>query len=567
MVQNDGAEMSPKTFDQALTELACVPGREAVAGPLQEMVEVVIRPGALVVRRGRILQTFRGGRSEKVIEFGQIARVTEGGAGGVTIVPKPDANIGPSRTLHGIAAATVLAAWWASMGSVDARLMSVPASYQGALGVARSGIVLAGPGGVVFVPTGWTGAVEDTLVRIPHGFVEGVRQTRPGQYQLMGEYAGELHLESTLEHLAVLLSRVLDQGTSAPRVGGIVALPVVWQLEGREAWRSVVSIAGSHLSLSVPGADVEPLSVAGGQVERLKVVLSGPTPQLVCRIAGEVHTLRPLGAASGLRRLDAMLQGACGDVDTPMVDLFRWRRLVGLHRVARLFRGASAEGVLEGVEIKVSASGIRLRGRPRTGVLSAEQFSPGTRIRVTLPKGRGWQQFVGTVRNLVHELGPGASIVAVDLLLLPVADGPKVGAGRRSYHRVSFAAPLSFPIRRLRLVEGEWFAAEMLDLSAGGFAARVSRPMKVGDRFRVDLPTREWSAPMEAEIVHCRAVRGASDVWMAGFRLLGVTEKHRSMLQREVLRLERVQLAGRRNQPEIRATGTADTLPIVYSNQ
>lgn len=557
--------MSPRTVDQELTELACVPGRESVAGPLQEMVEVVIRPCALVLRRGRILKTFRGGRSEKVIPFGQIAEITEGGAGGVTIVPKPGANIGPSRTLHGIAAATVLASWWASMGSADARLMSVPASYQGTLGVARNGIVLAGPGGVVFVPTGWTGAVEDTLVRIPHGFVEGVQQSSPGQYRLMGDYAGELLLESNLDHLAVLLSRVLDPGTSAPRVGGIVALPVVWQLEGREAWRSVASIAGNHLSLTVPQRDVEALDVVGGQVERLQVVLSGPTPLLVCRIRGEVHTLRPLGSASGLRRLDAMLQAACGDVDTPMVDLFRFRRLVGKHRVARLFRGASAEGVLDDVDIKVSSSGIRLRGRPRTGVLSAEHFRPGTRIRVTLPKGRGWQQFVGTVRNLVHELGPGASIVAVDLLLLPVADGPKVGAGRRSYHRVSFAEPLSFPIQRLRLVEGDWFAVEMLDLSAGGFAARLPRSVQVGDRFRVDLPTREWSAPMEAEIVHCRPVRGTSDAWLAGFRLLGVTEKHRSLLQREVLRQERVQLAGRRNRTEIRATGTTDTLPVVYT--
>ena len=557
--------MSPTTVDHTPTELACVPGREAVAGPLQEMVEVVIRPQALVLRRGRILQTFRGGRSEKVIPFGQIAQVTEGGAGGVTIVPKPDANIGPSRTLHGIAAVTVLAAWWASMGSSDARLMSAPASYQGTLGVARSGVALAGPAGVVFVPTGWTGAVEDTLVRIPHGFVEGVQQTRPGQYRLMGEYGGELLVESNLDHLAVLLSRVLDPGTSAPRVGGIVALPVVWQVEGREAWRSVVSIAGSRFTLSTPGADVEALDVAGGQVERLQVVLSGPTPLLVCRIGGERHTLRPLGAATGLRRLDAMLQAACGDVDTPMVDLFRWRRLVGMHRVARLFRGAAAEGVLEEVAIKVSPDGIHLRGRPRTGVLAAQHFTPGTRIRVTLPKGRGWQQFVGTVRSLVHELGPGASIVAVDLLLLPVADGPKVGAGRRAYHRVTFGAPLSFPIQRLRLVDGDWFSAEMLDLSAGGFAARMSRPVAVGDRFRVDLPTREWSAPMEAEIVHCRPVRGSSDAWLAGFRLLGVTEKHRSLLQREVLRHERVQLTGRRNRTVVRATGTTDPLPIAYT--
>jgi c-di-GMP-binding flagellar brake protein YcgR len=156
----------------------------------------------------------------------------------------------------------------------------------------------------------------------------------------------------------------------------------------------------------------------------------------------------------------------------------------------------------------------------------------------------------------VHEVGPGATVSIVDLLLMPMANALSVDSGRRSYHRVSFEQPVSFPLRRMGWTDTEWFTAEMLDLSAGGLGARVSRSVAVGERFRIELPAREACSKMEAEVVHCRPVGRRGGDWQVGFRLLGVTERVRSLLQREVLRQERLELVKRRKRVELRSTGT-----------
>lgn len=517
----------------------------------------MVQPSGVVLSRGRILQALRGGRAEKVMPFSSIERVIEGGGGGITILPQNDSDLGPPRTLHGIAAVTVLAAWWTSMGRADARLMAAPATYVGALGIARRGAVLAGPAGLAFVPTGWTGAVDDTLVRIPQDRVQGVRRSGPGRYVVVGEFPGELRLDASLDHLAVLLSRSFDPGTATPRVGGIVTVPVVWQTDDQMAWRGVVSVASGRMSIAALGGGTETVDSPAHLVEQVRLVASGDCPELVCRLGGHLHTLRPLGPDGLLRRLDVVLQKARRTVARPRIDRERWEKFAGSHRVVRLFRGASEEGVLEAVQVKVSDSGIRLRGRPREGALSSARVDLGSRIRVTVPRGRGWHHFVGTVCNLVEEIGPGAVVESVDLLVLPVADGPSAESGRRSYHRVTFDEPVPVPVQRLgRTGRRDWFTAEMFDLSAGGVGARLSRPVSVGQRYRLTLPVGEECLSLEAEVAHCRMMDGCSDAWVVGFRLLGVTERLRSLLQREVLRQERVALVKRRRRVELRATGT-----------
>jgi hypothetical protein len=559
--------MSLENTRGAPVELARVTGREEVAGPFQESVELVVWSTALELRRGRILQALRGGRSAKAFSFRDIECISPSGTGGVTVVPKDGSGVGPARTLHGIAAVTALAAWWATLGRPDARLVGAPATFVGVMGMARSGIALGGPAGVVFVPTGWAGAVDDTLVRIPLQSLHGIQELPGNQVRLHGNYTGDLRLDGTVasvDGLAAWFARTFVGTVDHARAGGVIAEDIIWQLDEKEAWRAVMAVADTTVSLSVPNGEVEAVSVPAGQIERLRLTTTGPDPVLVCRLDGRVHTLRPQSgrsaggstASSVLTRLDGLLHKSRGETSSSTVDLFRWQRLAGSYTVARLFRGASAEGVLEEVELKVTPRGMRLRGKPRANALVADTFSPGTRIRVTLPKGRGWQHFSATVRSLSQDLGAGAVIDSATLLLTPVTEKLATAEGRRAFHRVSFVEAIPFPLQRVRLVDGDWFSADMIDLSAGGFAARVDRPIAVGDRYKVELPTREWCPPLEAEVVHTRADRGGEPSWLAGFRLLGITEKHRSLLQREVLRQERLQVARKRQVQARRAAAS-----------
>ena len=50
------------TPEPLIAELLRVHGREAVAGPLQEAVEVVVQPSGVVLSRGRILRPSVGTR-------------------------------------------------------------------------------------------------------------------------------------------------------------------------------------------------------------------------------------------------------------------------------------------------------------------------------------------------------------------------------------------------------------------------------------------------------------------------------------------------------------------------
>jgi c-di-GMP-binding flagellar brake protein YcgR len=173
-------------------------------------------------------------------------------------------------------------------------------------------------------------------------------------------------------------------------------------------------------------------------------------------------------------------------------------------------------------------------------------MEPGTRLRITLPQGRGWQHFAATVKRIDFRSDPREDVEDVEMVVFPVVDGPHAEDGRRAFHRVSLAEATPFPIQRQRLTEQLRREAHLLDLSAGGFGAVLTEPITVGDLFRVELPLGEWCAPLEAEVVHCRPVRGSTSTWQAGFRLVGITERHRSLVQREVLRRERAQMPRRR---------------------
>jgi len=534
-------------------ELARVQGRESVAGPLQEKLELIVEPSALVIRRGRVLRALRGGREEKRIPFASLDRITMGSQGGATLVPKTSAEVGPPRTLHGPAALVAVAAWWACLGREDVRLVGAAATHIGPLGLRRSGFALGGPAGVVFVPTGWAGTVDDTLLRIPIDAVQGVERTGPSKVRLLTTTEDELHLDSavaSLDQVGAWLARSVRPAEQPPRVGGVLVHPVVWQVDDRGAWLAELTATGGRLSLSavVPGAPRASAPV--GQVERIRLEAGAANPVFVLRFGGAVHTVRPQGSLSTLARLDSVLQAGLGDMGQRIPDMKHWRGLAGSHRVARLFRGSEEEQSLSDVSIRITRRGMRLRGTPIPSAKGSPQLGPGVRLRVSLPSGRGWQHFAATIRRVVHEVGEAAAIATVDLLLIPVAERPQVGDGRRAYHRVEDPDETSFVLSRPRGTRPLWLEAALLDLSAGGFAARIDHRASVGERFAVELPTTEWMPAFEAEVVHIRADAGRNK-WRAGFRLLGLTEKHRSQLQREVLRRERDVLAARRRRVEV----------------
>jgi len=534
-------------------ELARVSGRESVAGPLQESLELVVEPNGLVIRRGRLLRALRGGREEKRIPFSALDRVTLGSKGGATLVPKIAADIGPPRTIHGPAALVAVAAWWACLGRDDARLVGAAATHIGPLGLRRSGLALGGPAGVVFVPTGWVGTVADSMLRIPIDAVLGVESSGVSTVRLLTTTDGELHLDSavaSVDQTAAWLARSIAVTEQRPRVSGVLVNPVVWQVDTRGAWRADLVAGSGRLTLSAAVAGATRVSVPVGQVERVRLDMGSKDPVFVLRFSGAVHTVRPQGSVAALERLDTLLQDGLGEMGFPVPDMKHWSGLAGSHRVARLFRGSAQEQSLSDVSVHFTRRGMRLRGSPISGEPGLPELAPGVRLRISLPSGRGWQHFSASVRRVVHEVGDGAAISALDLLLLPVTERPQVGSGRRAYHRVEDPDETSFVLSRPRGRGPLWLEATLLDLSAGGFAARVEQRVSVGDCFSVELPTLEWMPALEAEVVHVRAATGR-DEWRAGFRLLGLTERHRSHLQREVLRRERGALACHRRRVKV----------------
>ncbi len=534
-------------------ELARVVGRESVAGPLQERLELIVEPGGLVIRRGRLLRALRGGREEKRIPFSSLDRVTMGSQGGATLVPNVSANVGPPRTLHGPAALVAVAAWWACLGRDDARLVGAAATHVGPLGLRRSGLALGGPAGVVFVPTGWVGSVDDTLVRIPIDAVQGVERSGVSTVRFITTTNEELHLDSAVASVgetAAWLARSLPEKESTSRLGGLFKQAVVWQVDEQGASLGVLSAGHGRLTLSSAVPDVADVSVAVGQVERIRLDLDSKDPVSVLRVGGAVHTLRPYGDVELLERLDALLQAGQGDMGLRVPDMKRWRALAGSHRMARLFRGAGQEQSLTDVSVQVTRRGMRLRGTAAPRGTGGPELVPGGRLRVSLPSGRGWQHFSASVRRVVHEVGDSAESSAVDLLLVPVMEGPQVGNGRRAFHRVEDPDQTSFVLSRPRGRGQVWLEATLLDLSAGGFLARMEFRAGLGSRFTVELPTMEWMPALEAEVIHVRA-EGSVKAWKVGFRLLGITEKHRSQLQREVLRRERDALSARRRKVDV----------------
>jgi hypothetical protein len=261
--------------------------------------------------------------------------------------------------------------------------------------------------------------------------------------------------------------------------------------------------------------------------------------------------VRESGSRSTLVRLDDLLRVGAGDTGTRILNMKYWQGLVGKHREARIFQGSESELSVREVSIQLSPDGMRLQGSLVPGVTDVPELRPGMRLRISLPSGRGWQHFSATACRVLHELAEADAPIGYELLLIPVSDRLKVGDGRRSYHRVEDPDQTSFVLSRPRGLRSVWLDASLLDISAGGFAARIPYEARIGERFSVELPTTEWLPNLEAEVVHIRAVAGPS-FWRVGFRLLGLTEKHHSQLQREVLRRERDVLAARRRSVELR---------------
>ena len=535
-------------------ELARVSGRESVAGPLQERLELVVEPGALVIRRGRVLRALRGGREEKRIPFGSLERVSMGLQGSATLVPKASAEVGPSRTLYGPAAKVAVAAWWACLGRDDAGLICAAATYVGPLGLKRSGLAIGGPAGVVFVSTGWASAVDDTIVRVPIDAIAGVeRADSPAFVRLLTTGEGELLLDSavaSVDQVAAWLARTVPRMSRSPKVDDMSEQPVVWQIDDRGAWTADLSVVEGRLFVSARRDDGPRAWAPLGQVERIRLDVGSDRALCMLRFAGVVHTIRVSGARSLLVRLDELLRARAGDTGAPSLNMKYWKGLAGKHRVARIFQGAESELSLHEVSIRLSPEGMRLRGSVVPGVRDVPELSPGMRLRVSLPNGRGWQHFTATAARVLRELAEAGVAAGYELLLIPVADRLKMGDGRRSYHRVEDPEQTNFVLSRPRGMQTVWLDAALLDISAGGFAARLPYQPVIGERFSVELPTAEWLPNLEAEVIHIRS--GAEpESWRVGFRLLGLTERHHSQLQREVLRRERDVLAERRRSIEL----------------
>lgn len=527
-----------------------VSGRETVAGPLQESLRLELSSTALSVQRGRLLQALRGGVQAIELPLADIDRVEATFGGGVLLHPRPGARLGGITTLHGEAAALALAAWWAMGGAEDGRVVATRASEALGAGLVRSGIAVGGPAGIAFVPTDWTGSLDDTLRRLPLRQIEQLATVADG-VQVTGRGGVCLTLAkpvATLSGVAAWLSHELGRDTLAPartQVGGFMEARVLWQVDDGACVVASVQVAQGRMSLATPAEGRQPLTVPVGRVEHLE----SRDSRLVVRMAGSVHTLTVLGAQS--QRVCRRLAGLVASrplLGGQRVDLESWRPLCGSHHTARVFQGAGVEDTLHDAVVDIVAGGLRLCGRSvETG---RPPFEAGVRVRVTLPDGRGWQHFSAMVGS--HSQASSGQVTSVELLLEPVDAAPRAGPRRRALHRVADHELSPFFVTRAGDPAERLLDARLVDLSAGGFGAWLTERASSGDRFMVELPTAAAGPALLAEVVYARWIPGPQGRTTAGFRFVGLTEGVRARLQREVLRRERVSMMMAKRSPVAR---------------
>lgn len=527
-------------------ELARVSGREAVAGPFQESLELAVLANGVIFRRGRVLRALRGGRLEKRIPFDAIESVVSGPGGGVILSPKAGSGAGPARTLHGVAATTMLAIWWVLQGQPNSRIVGAEAFVDSRFRLRRSGVAFGGPAGIVFVPSGWLSAVDDSVVTVSAADIYGFDSTPDGVKVLTGSDV-DLTLQgrlSSMEGIAGWFARISPRPKGDGEVG---EAKVVWAADNQTIRRAELTIEDSDLVLRDERGELS-LRAPLGRVELTRLELDTPNPRVQVRVEGIPHVMRPLGRTELLASLYTILKENRGELGLHMVDPDSFKRVAGEHAWVRIFHRAGVEVVMRNIRADVRDDGIHLEGM--LGGDDRFVIATGARVRVSIPSGRAVLEFAA---SLVEAQTHADDSRRLSLRLIPGLDEITTTEGRRVFHRIE--APTEdifvkcFPVggRAPGGQKGVWPGARpppsveyrLVDISAGGVCLRMPSEPEIGTRMRVRLPTREAVGDLEVEVVHVQAERKESSSYRVGVRVVGITEKVRAVLQREVLRYER----------------------------
>jgi len=294
-------------------ELARVPGRERLVGPLQERVQLRVLPDGFELWRGRLLRALRGGGEVRRIPFSDITDVVAMPGDAAAVVVRDGAPIRGCR-VEGEAAALALGAWWATGGHPGRPLVGASGAFTAPDGQVRYGHVVGGPAGIVFVPRGASPEARGPSVRVPMAHVRGLHATSPTRFLVVAELNGQLHFDArwrTTADLAAWFAGVVRDESAIE--GASAGTSVVWEVDGRLVHLATLTVGEDGVQLAVLGGDVPDLVVDCGSVECIHADHAGADPRLVCRVGSEVHALRPIGPMSTLDELVGRLEAAAAD--------------------------------------------------------------------------------------------------------------------------------------------------------------------------------------------------------------------------------------------------------------
>ena len=509
-----------------------VVGHEVILGPLQERVKVSFFDRGIVLARDGLAGSIFG-----AYEAGyRYEQVHQAGSGGGVLVHDSKMER-PAHHIVGSAGRMLKLI----LGILDperrGRVVAAPGSATTRFGLLIRGMVVGGPNGILLIPDGLFGLLPGGLLRL------GLEQI-----DFVSEDGDAVVVRTTNPNVNAM--RLVREGLSVPRFGvwwarmvmdgGAVegssrVLPVLWWEQSAKLQRGLVRLVsggirvesldeGSVLACSglvtfvLPAGDADP---EGGVVR--------------VQVRGREHTFWMLG---GDEHHDALLGHLQACMHTAWPDDFdggKWDACEGSRASARIQAPGQAEVVVRNIRVERTNLGLAVRHEQRPDVsLLAPQVRKRVFVELVQPRRRIRMRVIhrGVRREVVERDEPESYCHT----LLPLGPGPEVLSSRRAYYRVEATFPVIvqlFDAARSRPVR-----SELVDLSATGMRVRVYEAyMPSEEMLQVRIAAgAHRKLKLRAEVLHATRSKDGTDI---GLRFAKLNENVRTVVQREVLRLER----------------------------
>ncbi|HCH67001.1 MAG: hypothetical protein CL927_06930 [Deltaproteobacteria bacterium] len=507
-------------------------GHEVIMGPLQERLQVsFFDHGVILRRKGFVGSTY--GAYEASYAYSQVQEAPSGG--GVWIsdprMERPAHHIVGSggRLLRLI------------LGLLDddrsGGVVAAPGSATTRFGLLIRGMVVGGPHGILLVPNGLYGLLPGGLLRLDLDEVASVLDE--GDALVLHTTSSRLNTlrlmrdDLSMPRFATWWARMIRG--AAPEMSPGQVLPVLWWQQSEKLQQGCVRLVNGGIRLE---SDDETSELASsGLLTFLLPSRDTGTHQHTIRmqVRGREHELWMLG---GDDHKDVLLRHLREVSHTAWPDDFdggKWDACDGSWSSARIREPGKAEIVLRSVRVERTAMGLLVRHEHAPDVsLLAPQIRRRIFLELIQPRRRLRMRVVH--RGVRREREDRDSPESFSHKLMPLGSGPEVLSSRRVYYRVEASTPVIvqlFDPARSRPIR-----SELVDLSATGIRVRVFEAYTPSeDLIQVRIASgAHRKLKLQGEILHASRHQAGTDV---GIRFAKLNENVRSVIQREVLRLER----------------------------